>query len=93
MYLIVSTAHKPTHLQEGLLSVLHPSVCERLYRSRGKEVLLRRAYPNLLQGSGIVCAGHPERGACKVSMGIQSGMSFTQRRELLLRGQGSRHTK
>lgn len=61
----VNETHKPTHLQEGLLSVMHPTVCERLYRSRGKEALLRRAYPNLLQGSGIVCAGHPERGACK----------------------------
>lgn len=76
MCLVASTAHKPTHLQEGLLSVMHPTVCERLYRSRGKEALLKRAYPNLLQGSGVVCAGHPERGACKVSKAVHTGINF-----------------
>ena len=64
------TAHTPTHLQEAELKVMSPAECEAEYRSKGKEDLLRQAYPNLLQGAGIVCAGYPGRGACKVSTSV-----------------------
>lgn len=53
-----------------------PADCEAMYRATGKEILLKKAYPNLLQGSGTVCAGHRERGACKVSMNITLYRSF-----------------
>lgn len=61
----VNETHKPTHLQEGDLKVMSPADCEAEYRAKGKEAILRRAYPDLLQGYGVVCAGETGKGACR----------------------------
>ncbi|XP_045132393.1 phenoloxidase-activating factor 3-like [Portunus trituberculatus] len=63
-YGYVNDSHQPTHLQEGELQVMSLDDCVAEYRTKNRYDMLQSAYPGLLQGYGVVCAGHPDRGAC-----------------------------
>ncbi|KAK8398503.1 hypothetical protein O3P69_003979 [Scylla paramamosain] len=72
-YGYVNDSHQPTHLQEGELQVMSLDDCVAEYRAKNRYNLLLSAYPDLLQGYGVVCAGHPNRGACNGDEGGTSG--------------------
>lgn len=59
------SASKASHLQEAELKMVSPAECESLFLREHSQTL-RRWYPQLLQGSDIMCAGAPGKSACEV---------------------------
>lgn len=59
------SASKATHLQEAELNIVSSAECESLFLREHSQTL-RKWYPQLLQGSDIMCAGAPGKSACEV---------------------------
>lgn len=65
------SASKASHLQEVELKVVASAECESMFLREHSQTL-RKWYPQLLQGSDIMCAGAPGKSACKVGCFIVS---------------------
>ncbi|XP_042241817.1 phenoloxidase-activating factor 3-like [Homarus americanus] len=62
---LVNETHQSPVLQEVEVEVMALAECEKQYQEAGLLPHLKQAYPNLLNGSKVICAGYPGRGACK----------------------------
>lgn len=62
---LVNETHKSPILQEADLKVISSAKCEEVYEEKNLKKQLQVAYPKLLQGRDVMCAGYEGRGLCK----------------------------
>lgn len=60
---------QPDHLLEANLTVMDTAECEEIYIQEGLEESLRLRYPDLLQGTDIICATDEVSDACQGDSG------------------------
>ncbi|XP_063844265.1 CLIP domain-containing serine protease B4-like isoform X1 [Scylla paramamosain] len=60
---------KPDHLLEANFTVMDTAECEKIYQEHDQEAFLRVRYPNLLQGTDIICATDDTSDACQGDSG------------------------
>ncbi|XP_042885541.1 phenoloxidase-activating factor 3-like isoform X2 [Penaeus japonicus] len=79
----VNETSKASHLQEVELKVVASAECESMFLREHSQTL-RKWYPQLLQGSDIMCAGAPGKSACKGDGGGPLYKTDTSGRQFLV---------
>ncbi|XP_071550832.1 clotting factor B-like isoform X3 [Panulirus ornatus] len=66
---LYNATYRSSRLKEKELELVDPGACEETYRRSDLEDHLKLRYPQLLQGSDVMCAAHPKRDACEGDSG------------------------